>query len=142
MTARARYAVSPTQTVLTRRSRLAGVHQLDAGHVVGEELGAEPLGLLAHVVHQLGAHDAVREAGEVLHLGGGHQRAAGLHALDDQRLQVGAGGVDRRGVAGRPGADDDQVADLVHCRLPSCVFGVGASTDADPSCRRLGGAGS
>ena len=73
-------------------------------------------------VHQLGAHDAVGEAREVLHLGGGHQRATGLHALDHERLEVGPGRVERRGVAGRPRADDDQVSDLVHCRLPLSVI--------------------
>ncbi len=35
---------------------------------------------------------------------------AGLHAGDQQRLQIGAGGVDRGGVAGRPGADDQDFA--------------------------------
>src|SRR6185312_10613286 len=105
---------------------VAGVDQLHPGHVVGEELGAEPLGLLAHVVHQLGAEDAVGEAREVFHLGSGHQRATGLHALNDQRLQVGARRIDRRRVTGRAGADDDQVADLVHCRLPSCVCSASA----------------
>ena len=54
-----------------------GVSQVHLDHVVGDQLGAEPLGLLAQTVHEVGAHDAVGEAGEVLHLCGVHQRAAG-----------------------------------------------------------------
>jgi hypothetical protein len=53
------------------------------------------------------------ETGEVLHLGDSHHGATGLHALDDERLEVGPGRVGRRGVTGRSRADDDQVADLV-----------------------------
>ena len=82
-------------------------------HVVGDDLGAEPLGLGAHVLHQVRAHDAVAEAGEVLDLGGVHQRpAGGDRTLEDQRLEVGARGVDRGRPAGRAGADDDDVADV------------------------------
>ena len=65
-----------------------GAGEVDAARVVGDELGAEALSLLAHGVHQLRAHDAVREAGEVLHLGGGHQGAARLHTLDDHGLRL------------------------------------------------------
>ena len=85
--------------------------QVDLGDVVGDQLGAEPLGLRAHLVHQGRAHDAVAEAGEVLDLGGVHQRAAGGdRALEHQGCEVGAGGVHGGGVAGRAGADDDHVA--------------------------------
>src|SRR5690606_17531904 len=97
------------------------------------QLGTEPLSLLAHVVHELGAEDPVREAGVVLHLGGGHERAAVLHTLEDERTQLGAGGVQGRGVTGRPGADDDQVADVllhgssVSVTSPCPVTGAAAS---------------
>nr|WP_248297061.1 NAD(P)-binding domain-containing protein [Streptomyces sp. S1D4-11] len=50
----------------------------------GDEPGAETLGLGPHVVHQVRAHDAVAETGEVLHLGRLDQRAAGRdRALED-----------------------------------------------------------
>ena len=39
--------------------------------------------------------------GVVLHLGGGHQRATKLRALEHRRLQLGAGGVDGGRVTGR-----------------------------------------
>ena len=88
---------------------LAG--EVDLDDVVGDQLGAEPLGLGAHVVHQGRAHDAVAEAGEVLDLGGVHQRAASGHrTLEHQRVQRGPRGVDRGRVARRSGADDDHVA--------------------------------
>ena len=107
------------------------------GHVVGHQLGAEPLGLGPHVLHQVGAHDAVAEPGVVLHLGGVHQGATGGDgALEDQRLQVGPGGVDGGGVAGRSRADDDDVADVgAHAWCPLTV-GSGRSRD-----RRTGGPG-
>ena len=87
--------------------------EVDRGDVVGDQLGAEALGLGAHVVHELGTHDPVAEAGEVLDLGGVHQRAArGDRSLEHQRGEVGARGVDGGGVARRSGADDDHVADV------------------------------
>ena len=107
MTACARCTSSPTLTTF-------GVGgQVDLGDVARHQLGAEALGLGAHVVHELRALDALGEAGEVLDLGGRHQRAAELRALEHQRVQVGARGVDGGGVPGRAGPDDDQVADAV-----------------------------
>lgn len=62
--------------------------EVDGHDVVRDQLGAEPLGLGPHVVHQLGAHDAVAEAGEVLHLGGVHQGTARRHrTLEDEGLE-------------------------------------------------------
>src|SRR5690606_22345733 len=49
--------------------------------------------------------------GIVLHFGGGHQCAPELGALEDERLQLGPGGVDRRGVPRGAGPDDDHVVD-------------------------------
>src|SRR5262245_36414331 len=92
--------------------------QVDACHIVRDELGAEAFGLLAHAVHELRAHDPVRETGEVFHLGGRHQRAPALCPLDDQGFQVGSCGIDGGRIASRTGADDDEVADVVHYRLP------------------------
>jgi hypothetical protein len=43
--------------------------QVDLGDVPGDQLGAEALGLGAHVVHELRALHALGEAGEVLDLG-------------------------------------------------------------------------
>ena len=94
--------------------------EVDAGHLLGEELGAEPLRLRPEVHHQLGAHDALGKAGEVLDVGRQHQLAARLVgrgrglALDDERGEVGASGVDRGGQAGRAGPDDDDVARIGH----------------------------
>jgi hypothetical protein len=74
--------------------------------VRGDELGPEALRLLAHLAHQLRAEDAGREPRVVLDVGGEHELAAGLRALDHDRLQVRAGGVERRGQPGRAGARD------------------------------------
>ena len=74
---------------------------------------AEALGLVAHRLHELRAHDPVAEAGVVLDLGRLLEQAAPEEALDDERLEVRARGVQRGGVAGRPAADDDDVLDPV-----------------------------
>lgn len=56
--------------------RLDVAGEVHGDDIVGDELGAEALGLGAHVVHELRAHDPVLEAREVLHVGGVHQSAA------------------------------------------------------------------
>ena len=47
--------------------------------------------------------------GIVLDVGGDGELAAGLDALDQHRLQHGARGIDRGGVAGRARADDQDL---------------------------------
>ncbi len=71
------------------RDGLDLARQVYRDDVVRDQLGhkKEALGLGAHVVHELGAHDAVLETGEVLHLGGVHQRTTGGDgAFEDRRL--------------------------------------------------------
>jgi hypothetical protein len=87
--------------------------ELDARDLVGDVAGAEALGLLAEARHQLGAHDPVREAGVVLHVGGLLEQAAPQESLDHQRAQVGAGGVERGRVSGWAAPDDDDVLDVL-----------------------------
>ena len=97
--------------------------EVDPGDVVGHELGAEALRLGAHRLHQLGAEDAVAEAGIVLDVGGDHQLAAVGEALEHQGLEVGARGVQGGRVAGRPAADDDDLTDVACHVAPSPSFG-------------------
>ena len=77
------------------------------------ELGAEAGGLLLHVLDELGALDAFGPAGEVFDERGDGELAAGLVAFEDERLEVGAGGVDGGGESGAAGAEDDGVASRV-----------------------------
>ena len=79
------------------------------------------LGLLLHLLHQPGALDDVGEAGVVLHVGGDGELPAGLDALDQDRLEHGAGRIDRGRIAGRARADDDNL-------------GVGSFGHAGSSC--------
>ena len=97
--------------------RYGPCRQVDGVGVGGDEPGAEALGLLAEPRHQLGAHDAVGEAGVVLDVGGEHELAAGGEALDDERREVRARGVDGRGQTGGAGADDDDLVVLRHWYL-------------------------
>ena len=73
--------------------------QLDLRREVGDEARAEALGLVAHLLHERGAHDPVGEARVVLDVGRLLEQAAPDEALDDERLQVRARGVQRGGVA-------------------------------------------
>jgi len=56
----------------------------------------------------------IREARIVLYIRGDSLLAARLQALEQQRLEVGAGGVDGCGVAGGTRTDDDDVANFTH----------------------------
>ena len=76
--------------------------------MVGDDLGADMLGLLLHLLHQPGALDDVGEARIVLDVGGDGQLAARLHARDQHRLEHGARGIDGGGVAGGAGPDDHE----------------------------------
>ncbi|MCY1554315.1 hypothetical protein D9M68_908800 [compost metagenome] len=76
--------------------------------MVIEDLGIEALGMFLHALHQRGAGQAFDVTRPVIHFGGGGQLAAGLDAGDHHGLEIGAGGVYRRAVTGRAGAQDDQ----------------------------------
>ena len=95
--------------------------KIDAIDVGGDELGAEPLGLLAELHHELGAEDAVGEAGKVLDVGGEHELAAGADALDHDRAEIGATGVDRGGEPGGPRSDDHRLMHFRHGDVQTCA---------------------
>ena len=57
--------------------------------------GTEFFGLGLHFHHELGTHDAVGKAGVVLDLGGRRELATGLGAGNDERVELGAGRVNR-----------------------------------------------
>ena len=92
--------------------------QVDLGRLGGDELGAEPGGLVPEALHEVWAEDAVREAWVVLDVRRQHQLTTWLVArarrlaFDDQRVEVGPRGVDRGGQPGRAGADDDDLASV------------------------------
>ena len=92
-----------------------GLHvtlEIDGDDVLVANVRAELLGLLAHVVHELGALNALRETGEVLDLGRVHERATRSQLTGQHDGgEAGAGRVDRGRVAGRTRADDDNVVD-------------------------------
>lgn len=87
------------------------VLEVKVGDGLANDLGAEALGLLAHVVHELATHDSLGEAREVLDIGGGGQLATGSRAVGHETfvqsgLEVCAGQVDGSRVGGGAGADD------------------------------------
>ena len=79
--------------------------KVDRGDVVPDDLGPDMLGLGLHLLHQPRALDDVAEAGIILDVGGGGELAAGLDALDDDRAEAGARGVNGGGKPGRTGAE-------------------------------------
>ena len=75
-----------------------------------EVLGAEVLGLLLHVLDEVGAIDAFGEAGEVFDECSEGKLAAGFVAADDEGFEIGAGGVDGGGIAGATGPYNNDVS--------------------------------
>ena len=73
------------------------------------QLGAELHGLLLHLLGEVEARDALGEAGVVLDELGERDLAAGHVALEDDRLEAAAAGVDAGREARGAGADDDDV---------------------------------
>ncbi len=96
---------------------LEGVRgEVDRIDGLGDDGGPEALGLLAHRIHELGAHDPFGETGEVLHIRGGRELSAGgdtrgHEALEHHGLELGASGVDGSGMGGGAGPDDEDVVD-------------------------------
>src|SRR5262245_35233027 len=74
--------------------------------MIGDDAGADMLGLCLHLLHQPGALADIGEAGIVLDVGGDRELSARLHALDQDRLQHCARGINGRGVPGWARADD------------------------------------
>ena len=87
--------------------------KVDAISIGFHQVGAPAHGLGLHLVHQDWPQHPVWKAGEVLHVGGGHQLTARdatvLESGDQQGVEVGPGGVDGRGVPRGAGANDDKV---------------------------------
>ena len=79
-----------------------------------EDLRTEARGLLLHLIHQLGAEEAVREPRIVLDVRRQHQLTAGLETLQDERREVRPRGVQGGREPGRPRADHDHVPQVVH----------------------------
>ncbi|MNZ62445.1 hypothetical protein D3C78_805660 [compost metagenome] len=75
--------------------------------MIENDLGFKALGVLAHPLHQRRAGQAVDVARPVVDFGGGGQLTAGLHAGDQQWLEVGTGGIDRSAVTGRAGTENN-----------------------------------
>ena len=75
-----------------------------------QEFGLEPGGLLLHPLHQLGTEDGIGEPRKVLDVGGQHELPARVHALEDQWMEIGSGGVEGGREPGRAGAQDHDVA--------------------------------
>jgi hypothetical protein len=87
--------------------------EIDLRDVVGEELGAETLGLPAQVLHHFGPEDAVRVARIVLDIARDHQLAAPGETFDHERVQIGTGAVERSRVGGGTAADDNDLTHVV-----------------------------
>ncbi len=109
---------------------------LDDG--VGEHPHTDASRLFLHLLHQPRPLDHVGVAGVVLDIGGDRHLAARLQPLHDDRLGVGPRGVDRGGVAGRPGTDDQDlgVMRLGHGGAPDEVGTVELYIEITPRRRK------
>ena len=102
---RARFVPLPVDVQPERPLR-----QIRLAHRPMQILGAEPLGLLLHVLHQVRPLNAFRKSGKVFDLGGNRQLPARLMPDNHQRIEIRAARVDRGGVPGAARADNDHVA--------------------------------
>jgi hypothetical protein len=104
---------------------LAGEHvevdPLDGGV---PEVSTKALCLAGHHVHQLGAEDAVLEAGVVLDLGRDRELSARLRPGKQHRGEVCPAGVDGGGEAGRTRPDDGDVNDTFRHEQTRAMAGV------------------
>ena len=71
-------------------------------------------GLLLHVLDQIGTLDALGPAGKILDQRGDGELASGFVALENQRVEPGASGVDGGGESGAAGAKNNCVANIGH----------------------------
>ena len=108
-------AVGVTDPCPERSSR-----EVQLGDLGDLEIGPEAGCLGSDVGHELRTRDAVREAREVLDVGGQHQlatrlvRRRGGLALDHDWAELGTGGVDGSGQAGGARSDDQDLGGLWH----------------------------
>jgi len=88
---------------------LNGAGEVDGVDEVVLKPRAELGGLFAEVVHEGITVDAFGPAGEIFHFRGGGELSAGLVALDDEGIEVGASGVDGGGEASASGSYNDDI---------------------------------
>jgi hypothetical protein len=93
--------------------------EVDLVDVIHQDLGVEPLGVLAHALHETRARETVRIARPVVDLGGRHELATLFHAGDEQRPPIRARGIHGRRITRRAGTEDDQpgVAGVAHVQF-------------------------
>ena len=81
--------------------------QIHFEHSFALDDGAETQHLLAHLFHEIGAHDAISKAGVVLHFGGDRELTARLDAFEHHRRKIRSRSVKGRRVARGAGANND-----------------------------------
>jgi hypothetical protein len=115
-------ACAPVAMITVSAEKVLPPRQVDfADQIVFDQLGADMFGLGLHLLHQPRALDGFGETRIVLDIrGDGHLAALG-QAGYHERLQVGARRVDRRRIARRTGADDQDLGVVVfsHANAPS-----------------------
>src|SRR5450755_1113824 len=79
----------------------------------GKKLSAKTHGLLAHVLDEFRALDAIRKSRKILHQRSDGKLPAGLMPIDDKRAEISTGSIDRRGQPRTSGTDDDDVTHIV-----------------------------
>ena len=75
-------------------------------NVIKNHLGVETLGMFLETLHQLGALHTHGISRPVIDIGCRHQLTALLKAGDNDRIQIGAGRINRRRITGRAGTEN------------------------------------
>ncbi len=76
--------------------------------MIPDDFSAEILGLLPEVFHHFRALYAILVAGIIIHICRRRQLTSRLIPLNNDRIQIGACGIDGGRIAGRAGTENDQ----------------------------------
>ena len=100
--------------VLSEMQQKRTLAEVDAGEMSYAIFRAKALGLLAHVLNELRSHDSFWKAGKIFHERSERELAARFVPFNHQRFQIGPRRIQRGGMSGAAGADDDDVAGFTH----------------------------
>ena len=92
------------QTVRTAHRQFGGLHG------VAFKIDVETSRLILHFHHELVAVDGLRKARIVFDIGRLGKQSARKRSGDNERVQSGASGIERRGQSGRTGSDKNQIS--------------------------------
>ena len=81
--------------------------QVSFYNVIGDDSGVKTLGMLTHPLHQIWPSNTGMFAGPVINFGSCGKLSTRLQTGNQNRVQVGTGGIDRSGITSRAGTENN-----------------------------------